>query len=131
MWVTFPLHRVPPALTPLHPRHTAPTPSSDGLWVAPHQVDVILWPQQFHHEVQVLPLLLLLGTLGPLPIRLVPLGLLLTGGFLQRLRASLRCIATAPSILQSQDRPTEHCKALPGRVMGKHYSRGSQTFRNV
>lgn len=66
-----------------------------------------------------LTLLLLLGTLGPMPIVcLVPVELLFTRGFLRGLRAGLSCISTDASILQSQDSPMEHCKALPGRAGG-------------
>lgn len=62
-------------------------------------MDVILWPQQFHHEVQVLSLLLFLGTLGPLPIWLVPLGLLLTSEFHHWLRAGVRYVTIVPAII--------------------------------
>lgn len=103
----------------------APTPGLafsplPGLWTATHQADVILRPQQLHHEVEVLPLLLLLGTLQPTPvIRLVPVELLFPWGFLRWLMAVLSCISTVPSVLQSQDSPMEHCKALSVRAAGK------------
>lgn len=94
--------------------------------VAPHQADVVLWPQQLYHEVQVLPLCLFLG---PLPIVwLVTVERFLTRGFLHWLRAILRCITTVPSVLQSQDSSTEHRKALPGRVMGSLGPWGSQVL---
>lgn len=88
--------------------------------MAPHQADVVLWPQQLHHEVQVLTLLLLLGTLGPLPIVcLVAVGLFFPRGSLHCLRASVSCFSIVLSVLQSQDSTTEHRKALPGRAAGK------------
>lgn len=100
-------------------RHKVSTTSLRGLWVAPHQADVILWPQQLHHEVQVLLLLLFLG---PLPVVcLVPERLLFILRFLRWLRAGLSCITIVLPVLQSQDSPTQHCKALPGRIVGDHY----------
>lgn len=67
-----------------------------------------------------LPLLLLLGTLQPTPVvRLVPVELLFPWGFLRRLTAVLSCVSIVPSVLQSQDSPMEHCKALPVRAVAK------------
>lgn len=78
------------------------------------QADVVLWPEQLHHEVEVLTLLQLLGTLGPMPVVcLVPMELLFAWGFLCWLRAGLSCLSIVPSILQPQDSSMEHCKALP------------------
>lgn len=68
-----------------------------------------------------LTLLLLLGTWGSMAIVcLVSMELLLTWGFLCCwLRAGLSCISIVPSILQSQDSSMQHCKALPGKAVGK------------
>lgn len=78
----------------------APTPGLAFSLTATHQADVILRPQQLHHEVEVLPLLLLLGTLQPTPvICLVPVELLFPWGFLRWLMAVLSCISTVPSVL--------------------------------
>lgn len=70
--------------------------------------------------MEVLTLLQLLGTLGPMPVVcLVPVELLFAWEFLRQLRAGLSCISIVPSILQSQDSPMEYCKALPGKAVGK------------
>lgn len=90
--------------------------------MGPHQADVVLWPEELHHEVEVLTLLQLLGTLGPMPVVcLVPMELLFTWGFLCWLRAGLSCLSIVPSILQPQDSSMEHCKALPGKAVGNCY----------
>lgn len=67
-----------------------------------------------------LTLLLPTGTRGPVPIVcLVPVGLPFPGGLLLWLWAGPGSISIIPSILQSQDSPSEYCKALPGRGAGE------------
>lgn len=61
-----------------------------------------------------LTLLLLARTRGPMPIVcLVPVGLPFPRGLLRWLWAGPGGISIIPSILQSQDSPSEYCKALP------------------